>query len=111
MLNNLLLSASFTYWPIIVTIITVSLLLYSRYGYGLNSFPGPSLASFTDAWRVWNTWYHKHEKPLVRLHEKYGDVVRIGPRVLSFSSPDAVKEIYGTQQNYKKVRDPPVSLI
>ncbi|KAL8709010.1 MAG: hypothetical protein Q9220_006219 [cf. Caloplaca sp. 1 TL-2023] len=32
--------------------------------------------------------------PIAQLHEKYGEVVRIGPNVLSFSNPSAIKDIY-----------------
>jgi cytochrome P450 len=33
------------------------------------------------------------------LHEKYGDVVRVGPNELSFADPEAVKYIHGSQAN------------
>ena len=32
--------------------------------------------------------------PLSKLHERYGTIVRIGPNVLSFTDPNAIKEIY-----------------
>jgi hypothetical protein len=94
-----------TYGPTFLISVIVLYLFQCRYRYGLNSFRGPTIASFTNGWRVWYTWYYKHKKPLVAIHEKYGEVVRVGPRVLSFSSPRAVRDIYGTQQNYKKVRN------
>jgi benzoate 4-monooxygenase len=31
---------------------------------------------------------------LVKLHERYGPIVRIGPDDLSFNSPDAISDIY-----------------
>jgi cytochrome P450 len=37
-----------------------------------------------------------------RLHQKYGPVVRIAPRELSFASSDAVKEVYGSQSAFPK---------
>jgi hypothetical protein len=37
------------------------------------------------------------------LHKKHGEIVRLGPKMLSFSSPDAVKDIYGPGKNFVKV--------
>ena len=40
---------------------------------------------------------------MVDMHEKYGDVVRMAPNVLSFRQPQAIKDIYGAGKHYKKV--------
>jgi hypothetical protein len=40
---------------------------------------------------------------MVHMHEKYGDVVRMGPNVLSFGQPQAIKDIYGPGKQFKKV--------
>ena len=40
---------------------------------------------------------------MIHMHEKYGDVVRIGPNVLSFRQPQAIKDIYGPGKQFKKV--------
>lgn len=29
-----------------------------------------------------------------KLHEKYGEIVRYGPNILSFSNPKALRDIY-----------------
>lgn len=39
-----------------------------------------------------------HRK-LLELHQKYGDIVRVAPDELSFTSPDAWKEIFGRRKN------------
>lgn len=106
MLNDFLISvgsATVSYAPALLAGAFVTQLLYNWLGYNLRSFPGPTLAPFTDAWRVWNTWYKKDEKPFIELHKKYGDVVRMGPNVLSFSRAETITDIYGTRQNYEKV--------
>ncbi|KAL6718680.1 hypothetical protein ACLMJK_002914 [Lecanora helva] len=77
------------------------LCLRSRYGYGLHKFQGPLLASLTDFWRFYFA-YHKNLFPMRELHERYGDVVRIGPNALTFSNPQAVKDIFGAGKNWKK---------
>jgi hypothetical protein len=39
----------------------------------------------------------------IRLHEKHGEVVRLGPNCLSFSDPKALKTIYGLNKGFVKV--------
>ena len=40
------------------------------------------------------------------LHEKYGDVVRVGPKELSFNDPRAWYDIYGTRSDHATFRRP-----
>lgn len=69
----------------------------------LKCYPGPLLSRFTDIHRFWLTitGWHKHPYPL-RLHRRYGEVVRTGPNTLSFSHPDAIRDIYGVDKHYPK---------
>ena len=46
---------------------------------------------------------NRHNQTILDLHRKYGSVVRLGPNVLSFSEPEAVKDIYATKKHYMKV--------
>lgn len=42
-----------------------------------------------------------------KLHEKYGDIVRIGPRELSVNDPEALSAIYGaTGPSSRALRGP-----
>lgn len=76
-------------------------LLTFRYTYGIRRFNGPYLASFTDAWRVF--YYCSNIKlPFQELHEQHGDIVRIGPRALSFAKPQAVRDIFGPGKNWRR---------
>ena len=47
--------------------------------------------------------YHIHIK---KLHEKYGPVLRIGPKTLDLDIPESAKVIYSTDGKWRKVRDP-----
>ena len=79
--------------------------LWNRYAYGLHRFPGPFWASMTYLWRLHDAYRHGNQRPtFVKLHEVYGDIVRLGPRTLSFASPQAVNDIYGPFSNFQKVR-------
>ena len=85
-------------------VIWVLYLLRVRYSRGLNKFPGPFLASFTDLWKIWYIYTTPEQNLYLDIHRKYGDVVRIGPKQLSFADPRAINEIYGTGGGNQKVR-------
>lgn len=79
------------------------LLVYRLSRSPLAKFPGPKLCAITRlpfAFYTWNgeiaSWTHE-------LHLKYGDVVRVAPDELSYSSADAWRDIYS---NKSMVRDP-----
>ena len=82
-----------------VLLICISLfalyLLYNRYGRGLSRFNGPFLASISSSWRLWDVWRRGNQIPYLYLHRKYGAIVRISPKRLSFQDPAAIKDIYG----------------
>lgn len=64
--------------------IYTSMVVYRGFLHRLNRFPGPFLAKFSNLYvtaRIWNRM-HLHED-VKKLHEKYGDVVRVGKRPLS----------------------------
>ncbi len=84
----------------------ILLLLYfirNRYSRGLNTFDGPFLASVTDLWKLWYAYNSSQQQIYVDIHEKYGDVVRIGPNNLSFADPQAIHDIYGPKGASQKV--------
>lgn len=61
------------------TSLAASIVLYRGYFHPLSHVPGPRLARFTSFWAVREASrdYRFHVR-LKELHEKYGDVVRIG---------------------------------
>lgn len=102
------LSLKMSWTPYAVALsILVLYLLRNRYSRGLNRFDGPFLASVTNLWKIWNVWFNtppRRNELYVDLHRTYGDVVRIGPRNISFADPQAIPEIYGTKGSQLKVR-------
>lgn len=91
-------------WPAVLAVSLSLYLLRNRYRNGLHRYPGPFMASLTDWWRFWDVYGRRAEVTHIRLHERYGDVVRLGPNVLSFSDPKALKSIYGLNKGFVKVR-------
>ena len=85
-----------------LVLLIIGQLVANRYFTGLNRFPGPFLAGFSDLWRASNSYFGSYKEPMMDLHAKYGDVVRMGPRVLYFRQPEAIRDIYITA-NFRKV--------
>ncbi|KAE8350314.1 cytochrome P450 [Aspergillus coremiiformis] len=61
----------------------------------LRTIPGPKLFALTK-WRLaYEDYRGTRTTTMHRLHERYGNVVRIGPREVSFNSLSAQRTIYG----------------
>ncbi|KAK0717508.1 cytochrome protein [Lasiosphaeria miniovina] len=81
------------------------LLAYAAKSYAgspLRRYPGPWLAKFTNLWRLYHVSRGSFHHVLVRAHEKYGPVVRIGPNVLDIDYPDLNKTVFNTKGDWKK---------
>lgn len=81
-------------------------LLRARYSRGFNKFNGPFLASITDLWKLWYAFTGSQKQLYVDIHQKYGDIVRVGPNELSFADPRAIRDIYGPGGGSQKARSP-----
>lgn len=71
--------------------------------HGLNRYPGPILAALTDWWRFFDVYGRRPDITHIKLHRQHGDIIRLGPNVLSFSDPQAIKQIYGLNKGFVKV--------
>ena len=94
----------FSAWHLIafVGLVLIWRLGINRYGGGLNHIPGPRLASLTNIWRFLVVWGRRPEVEHILLHEKYGPLVRLGPRVVSVADPAAVSAIYALNAGFVK---------
>ena len=102
MLLTELLPLLVAYWPVILLTAGCIHLIRNKYHNGLNKYPGPALAAYTNWWRFFNTLGRKTEKTHIALHRKHGDIVRLGPNVISFADPRALKTIYGLNKGMTK---------
>jgi hypothetical protein len=55
-----------------------SIVVYRLFFHRLRNFPGPRLARITKLWHVYHVRDSTNHELLKKLHEKYGDVVRMG---------------------------------
>jgi hypothetical protein len=101
---TLVLLSSF---PSVIPVVACTYLLYystilvSILAYRLSPFhplakyPGPIPCRISKFWMAWVSSGGKQHKYYYGLHQKYGDVVRIGPNELSFCNVDAISPLMG----------------
>lgn len=91
--------------PLVVCILlSLVVLQLWRTWWRLRHIPGPFPASITNFQRVrWVTTKRAH-LILQDMHEKYGEVVRIGPNTVTFSNPEAIPTVYTARTGFPKVR-------
>lgn len=77
--------------------------IWNKFGHGISKYPGPAIAAYTNWWRFFDVLKRRHQHTQIRLHRELGDIVRVGPNVLSFASPQAIKDIYGLNKGFTKV--------
>ncbi|KAJ5161559.1 hypothetical protein N7492_006951 [Penicillium capsulatum] len=68
----------------------------------LSKYPGPRLAAFTNWYATYFVGRGVFHIKTREWHRQYGPIVRYAPNALSFDSPTAQADIYGTRANTKK---------
>jgi hypothetical protein len=71
---------------------------------GVRTLPGPFLAKLSNVYRLVDVSKGQNHTSLLRLHDTYGDNVRLGPNVVSIRNPKDVSRVYGIKGTYVKVR-------
>ncbi|KAF2265756.1 cytochrome P450 [Lojkania enalia] len=66
--------------------------------------PGPALAKFTSKWLLLQFLRGKRALIVHSLHLKYGPVVQLEPETISFTTPRALKDIYGSDTPCTKAK-------
>lgn len=79
-------------------------LISTKYRDGLRQIPGPFLASFSNLWKLNAVWHQNMHRENLRVHEDYGDIVRIGPNHVSLADPQSMRTIYGVTNVFPKVK-------
>lgn len=76
--------------------------LRRRYFSPLSKYPGPWLASCTRLWKLFKFAHGRTHHDYLALHQKYGNIVRIGPNEVSFSSAESAAAILAPGQGFYK---------
>jgi cytochrome P450 len=64
--------------------------------------PGPILCKLTRLWVAYHDLRLQRNEKIYEWHQKYGPVVMVAPGQVSFSSPTATREIYGSALRHPK---------
>ncbi|KAL6788033.1 benzoate 4-monooxygenase [Trichoderma afarasin] len=81
---------------------TLFCVIYNLFFHPLRRFPGPLLAKVSGAWARVQNFYGRKAHKIHEAHIHYGPVVRIGPNMLSFSDPSALRDIYTSKAFVKE---------
>lgn len=90
-----------------VIVVLVSLLFIRvLYNYArLRSIPGPVSAGVSGIWRQHAQRSPVYGRKLSKLHQRYGEVVRIEPNAVSLSDPGTILQMYDKHIRLKNVFD------
>ncbi|KAF1995582.1 cytochrome P450 [Amniculicola lignicola CBS 123094] len=88
--------------PLVVLEFLLLIATYRAILHPLARYPGPWWAAITDWYTVYHIMEGDRHIDFYRLHQKYGNVVRFGPRRISVRSASALKDIYGVSANVKR---------
>ena len=89
-----------------LSVLGVSVLLYllwNKFQPGLAGIPGPTAAAYTKLWRVYSVFRGHAHLDAIKLHKKYGNLVRIAPNHVSVADPSYIPIFYSTKEEYTKV--------
>ena len=98
-------------WVATITLVIALLirLLLVRYRTGLSKIPGPLTASVSSVDRITTVLSGHQFEYHLKYHQKYGPLVRVGPKHVSFSNANLIPLIYGITSRFYKVRQYPTS--
>lgn len=79
----------------LATILYIStVIIYRLFLSPLSRVPGPRLAAITKFYLLYHDFMQRKTRKVTQLHQQYGPVVRIAPNEISYTSADAIKQIY-----------------
>ncbi|KAH7322518.1 putative cytochrome P450 [Stachybotrys elegans] len=79
----------------------LALFLYRLSSHPLAKFPGPRLATFSNLPYSLSFLGGRQPFDVLKLHARYGSVVRVAPNELSFDTSQSWKDIYGTKKDHE----------
>ncbi|KAJ2638088.1 hypothetical protein GGF40_001900 [Coemansia sp. RSA 1286] len=79
----------------LITVATA--ILYRGMSSPLGHLPGPWYTKYTDVERKYHAWRHQEHKYLMKQLDKYGGIVRIGPKRLAVGEITMFKKTMGPQ--------------
>ncbi|RFU76341.1 cytochrome p450 [Trichoderma arundinaceum] len=80
-----------------------SILVYRAFFHPLRQYPGPFWARLSRFYALGKLIESRQPYGNIqKLHQQYGDIVRVGPRELSINCPSAIHDLYGTHAKTRR---------
>ena len=89
--------------PIQWVVCHILLTIYNVVLHPLQKYPGPILDAATQLPYAYHMIKGDNAKYIAELREKYGDVMRVGPREISYISASANRTIFGGRPMEKTI--------
>ncbi|KAF1985411.1 cytochrome P450 monooxygenase-like protein [Aulographum hederae CBS 113979] len=86
---------------------SIAVVIYNIKFHPLSKFPGPSSRAGSFFTFYQHLFLGSEARDIKKLHDEYGEVVRIAPDSLSFNSANAWRDIAGVGQDKKQLRKDP----
>ncbi|EPE08411.1 cytochrome p450 monooxygenase [Ophiostoma piceae UAMH 11346] len=90
------------------TLYTLWTVVYNLYFHPLARFPGPFLAKISPIYSIYGLARGRWPLDVHQVHLKYGPIVRLMPNELSFTDPEAWRDIYGHRQGHQQFHKDPI---
>jgi hypothetical protein len=74
-----------------------------RFRSGLRELPGPTLAAYSRLWNILTASSGQAHSKFQELHQRYGKIVRVGPKNIAIVDPKLIPVLYGTNNKFLKV--------
>ncbi|OGE57019.1 hypothetical protein PENARI_c002G09354 [Penicillium arizonense] len=88
--------------PLLLITIQILLRITESLTSPLKNIPGPFWARFSNLWYFNRIRRGQFEHDNIKLHKKYGPIVRVAPNHYSISDTAAIKTVYGTGSKFPK---------
>lgn len=92
------------HWVLMLVSAAVTYLTSNFLNRGLWRIPGPRLRGISSIPRILSVYSNKSHDEDIRLHRKYGKIVRLAPNLLSVADPAEINQIYGIGTRFYKSR-------
>ncbi|KZL80416.1 benzoate 4-monooxygenase cytochrome [Colletotrichum incanum] len=87
---------------VLITLSVLGILKLSWTWWRLRHIPGPFFARFTNLQRIYWVKTTRAHLLLQEQHDRYGEIVRIGPNTVAISNPEVLPVIYTTRTGFPK---------
>ncbi|KAJ7183193.1 cytochrome P450 [Mycena filopes] len=94
---NILSAVALTFCVYLASLTTSIVTYRLSASHPLAKYPGPLLCKVSKLWFTWTALKGKQHMYYSELHQRFGDVVRIGPNELSFRDVNAIVPMMGSK--------------